>query len=150
MKKENVLNILLSVGMVILLLSAFLPLVDVKTPWLRYIFTFAAMLIVVVRVFQRAARRKQTFSLRVRRLFTMEFWSAMCYVVSALFLFSDPYHSTWLGFLTAGAVVQVYASFMIDYQLRQEAKKAEHTDVAGKQHENVATEGENRVKPPHN
>ena len=29
MKKENVLNILLSVGMVILLLSAFLPLVDV-------------------------------------------------------------------------------------------------------------------------
>ena len=83
MKKENVLNILLSVGMVILLLSAFLPLVDVKTPWLRYIFTFAAMLIVVVRVFQRAARRKQTFSLRVRRLFTMEFWSAMCYVVSA-------------------------------------------------------------------
>ena len=90
MKKENVLNILLSVGMVILLLSAFLPLVDVKTPWLRYIFTFAAMLIVVVRVFQRAARRKQTFSLRVRRLFTMEFWSAMCYVVSALFLFSDP------------------------------------------------------------
>ena len=94
MKKENVLNILLSVGMVILLLSAFLPLVDVKTPWLRYIFTFAAMLIVVVRVFQRAARRKQTFSLRVRRLFTMEFWSAMCYVVSALFLFSDPYHST--------------------------------------------------------
>ena len=134
MKKENVLNILLSVGMVILLLSAFLPLVDVKTPWLRYIFTFAAMLIVVVRVFQRAARRKQTFSLRVRRLFTMEFWSAMCYVVSALFLLSDPYHSTWLGFLTAGAVVQVYASFMIDYQLRKEAKKAENTDVVGKKH----------------
>ena len=134
MKKENVLNILLSVGMVILLLSAFLPLVDVKTPWLRYIFTFAAMLIVVVRVFQRAARRKQTFSLRVRRLFTMEFWSAMCYVVSALFPFSDPYHSTWLGFLTAGAVVQVYASFMIDYQLRKEAKKAENTDVVGKKH----------------
>ena len=134
MKKENVLNILLSVGMVILLLSAFLPLVDVKTPWLRYIFTFAAMLIVVVRVFQRAARRKQTFSLRVRRLFTMEFWSAMCYVVSPLFLFSDPYHSTWLGFLTAGAVVQVYASFMIDYQLRKEAKKAENTDVVGKKH----------------
>ena len=134
MKKENVLNILLSVGMVILLLSAFLPLVDVKTPWLRYIFTFAAMLIVVVRVFQRAARRKQTFSLRVRRLFTMAFWSAMCYVVSALFLFSDPHHSTWLGFLTAGAVVQVYASFMIDYQLRKEAKKAENTDVVGKKH----------------
>lgn len=95
MKKENVLNILLSVGMVILLLSAFLPLVDVKTPWLRYIFTFAAMLIVVVRVFQRAARRKQTFSLRVRRLFTMEFWSAMCYVVSALFL--SPTHTTARG-----------------------------------------------------
>ena len=134
MKKENVLNILLSVGMVILLLSAFLPLVDVKTPWLRYIFTFAAMLIVVVRVFQRAARRKQTFSLRVRRLFTMEFWSAMCYVVSALFLFCAPYQSRWVGFLKAGAVVQVYASFMVDYQLRKEAKKAENTDVVGKKH----------------
>ena len=94
MKKENVLNILLSVGMVILLLSAFLPLVDVKTPWLRYIFTFAAMLIVVVRVFQRAARRKQTFSLRVRRLFTMEFWSAMllCGFGAVSFLRPIPQH----------------------------------------------------------
>lgn len=53
----------------------------------------------------------------------MEFWSAMCYVVSALFLFSDPYHSTWLGFLTVGAVVQVYASFMIDYQCARRQRR---------------------------
>ncbi|UKI25594.1 MAG: hypothetical protein L6U61_03165 [Bacteroidales bacterium] len=95
MKKENVLNILLSVGMVILLLAAFLPLVDVKTPWLRYIFTFAAMLIVVVRVFQRAARRKQAFSLRVRRLSLWNsgrrcaMWSRRC--------FFSPTHTTARG-----------------------------------------------------
>ncbi len=123
MKREGFYNILLSVGMIILLLTAFLPLVDVKTPWLRYIFAVAATMIVVVRILQRASRRKMQFSLRVRRLFTLEFWSAMCYLISALFIFSDPYHSTWLGFLTAGAVVQIFSSFMIDRQLRKEQKQ---------------------------
>lgn len=134
MEKESVLNILLSVGMVLLLLSAFLPLVNVESPWLRYIFTAAALIVVVVRVLQRAFRRKQGFSLRVRRLFTLEFWSAMCYLISALFLFSDPYHSTWLGFLTAGAVVQIYASLMIDRQLRKEAKEVKNAGTVGKKH----------------
>lgn len=123
MKKESVLNILLSLGMLVLLLAAFLPLVNVESPLLRYAFTVAALLIVVVRILQRAFRRKRKFSLRVRRLFTLEFWSSMCYLISALFIFSDPYHSTWLGFLTAGAVVQIYASLMIDRQLRKESKQ---------------------------
>lgn len=120
MKREGLYNILLSVGMIILLLTAFLPLVDVKAPWLRYLFAVAAVMIVVVRILQRASRRKMKFSLRVRRLFTLEFWSAMCYLISALFIFSDPYHTTWLGFLTAGAVVQIFSSLMIDRQLRKE------------------------------
>lgn len=120
MKREGLYNILLSVGMIILLLTAFLPLVNITMPWFRYLFAVAAVMIVVVRILQRASRRKQGFSLRVRRLFTLEFWSAMCYLISALFIFSDPYHSTWLGFLTAGAVVQIYASFAIDRQLRKE------------------------------
>ncbi len=120
MKREGLYNILLSVGMIILLLTAFLPLVDVKAPWFRYLFAVAAVMIVVVRILQRASRRKMKFSLRVRRLFTLEFWSAMCYLISALFIFSDPYHRTWLGFLTAGAVVQIFSSFMIDRQLRKD------------------------------
>lgn len=120
MKREGLYNILLSVGMIILLLTAFLPLVDIKAMWFRYLFAVAAVMIVVVRILQRASRRKMQFSLRVRRLFTLEFWSAMCYLISALFIFSDPYHSTWLGFLTAGAVVQIFSSFMIDRQLRKD------------------------------
>ena len=83
----------------------------------------AAFIIVVVRVLQRLGSRKvKKYSLRVRRLQAIEFWSSLCYLISALFLLSDPYHSTWLGFLTAGAVIQVYASFMIERVLKKEAK----------------------------
>lgn len=122
-KKENVVNILLSVGMLMLLLTAFLPLVNVTTPWLRYLFAAAAVIIVIVRILQRAFRRKQKFSLRLRRLFTIEFCSAMLYMISALYLFAEPFHSTWLGFLTAGAVVQIISSLLIDRTLRREAKE---------------------------
>lgn len=123
MKRETILDLLLSIGMVVLLLAAFLPLINITSPLTRYFFAGAAFLVTLVRVVQRGLRRKQRFSLRVRRLFTLEFWSAMCYMVSAFMLFYDPYHSTWLGFLTAGAVVQIYAAFMIDHQLKKEARK---------------------------
>lgn len=123
MKKENILDLILALGMIILLLAAFLPLINVLSPLTRYAFAGAAILVTLVRILQRAFRRKQKFSLRVRRLFTLEFWSAMCYMVSAFMLFYDPYHSTWLGFLTAGAVIQIYAAFMIDYQLKKDAKQ---------------------------
>lgn len=116
-------NWALAAAMLVLLLSAFLPLLELQTWWLRYVFAAAAVMTVVVRILQRVVYRKEKHSLRVRRLFTLEFWSAMCYLVSALFLFADPYHSTWLGFLTAGAVVQVYASFMIERQLKKEARE---------------------------
>lgn len=121
MKKEKYLNLLLSVAMVILLAAAFLPLVEVKSPWLRYFFAAGALLSATVRLLQRVARRRQKFSLRVRRLFTLEFWSSMCYLIAALFLFAEPYRFTWLGFLTSSACVQVYASFMLDYQLKKES-----------------------------
>ena len=61
MKKEVILNILLSIGMLALLVSAFLPLVLNSYslyPWLRYIFVAAAFIIVVVRVLQRLGSRK--------------------------------------------------------------------------------------------
>lgn len=119
---EKNLNIILAVAMVLLLASAFLPLTNIRFVWLPYVFTAAAFLTVIVRILQRVIRRKQKFSLRLRRLFTLEFWSSICYMFAALFLFADPIHSTWLGFLTAGACVQVYASFMIDYQLKKEQK----------------------------
>lgn len=125
MLKEKYLNIALSIAMLVLLASAVLPLAPQSNMlwmgWGRLAFAFGAIVVATVRVLQRLARRKQKYSLRVRRLFTLEFWSAMCYLLSALFTFADAYHSTWLGFLTAGACVQVYASFMIDRQLKKDA-----------------------------
>lgn len=125
MLKEKYLNIALSIAMLVLLASAVLPLAPRSSMlwmgWGRLAFAFGAIVVATVRVLQRLARRKQKYSLRVRRLFTLEFWSAMCYLLAALFTFADAYHSTWLGFLTAGACVQVYASFMIDRQLKKDA-----------------------------
>lgn len=125
MISEKYLNIILSVAMLILLAAAVIPLLPQSShlwyDWGRIIFAFGAVSVATVRILQRLTRRRAKFSLRVRRLFTLEFWSSMCYLLAALFTYADAYHSTWLGFLTAGACVQVYASFMIDRQLRKDS-----------------------------
>lgn len=121
---EKNLNILLSTAMLILVASAFLPLTGFYSPWLKYVFTFGAFLAVVARVLQRFAARKakKKDSLRIRRLHNIEFWSSLCYLVSAYFMIAFPYRSDWLGFLMAGAVLQIYTSLMIGRQLKKEQK----------------------------
>ena len=115
-KKESLLNIFLSVAMILLLVTAFLPLISISNEWLRYTFALGAILAVIVRLLQRVMYRKdKSLGLRVRRLLHLEFWSSLSYVVSAYFLVSDPYHSDWLAFLLIGAVIQIYTSFMVPY-----------------------------------
>ena len=115
-KKESLLNICLSLAMLLLLVTAFLPLIGISNEWLRYTFAFGAVLAVVVRLLQRMMYRKnKSLGLRVRRLLHLEFWSSLSYLVAAYFLVSDPYHSDWLAFLLIGAVIQIYTSFMVPY-----------------------------------
>lgn len=122
---EKNLDILLSLALLMLFVPALLPLFDMEGEWMIYGYTAGAILAVLSRVLQRAAYRKdKSIPLRVRRLKHIEFWSSMCYLVSAYFRVSDPYHpENWIAFLLAGAALQVYTSFMIPYQLKKAGRE---------------------------
>ena len=54
-------------------------------------------------------------SLRVRRLARMNVWSGVLYCVSAacLFIPDAAMQKSWVAFLLAGAVLQIYATLML-------------------------------------
>ncbi len=118
---ERNLDLILSLALLMLFVPAFLPLINIDKEWMLYVYAAGAIIAVVSRILQRATYRKdKSMPLRVRRLKHIEFWSAMCYLVSAYFRVSDPYHpGNWIAFLLAGAALQVYTSFMIPYQLKK-------------------------------
>lgn len=65
-------------------------------------------------------------NLRIKRLHGLERMSALLYCVSAYLLFDigDQLGGTdWIAFLLAGAIVQLYASFMIQREEKKDAKK---------------------------
>ncbi|MDE6716143.1 MAG: hypothetical protein K2J74_06660 [Muribaculaceae bacterium] len=97
--------------LIILLVTAFLPLIQVHWSGARYLFAIGAVGAFVARCFERPAKDA---TLRVKRLYRMAKVSTLCYVVSAFFMFY-PYAEArdWLAFLTAGAVLQVYVSIML-------------------------------------
>ncbi len=118
---DKKLNLLLALAMLLMFVTAFLPLLHINEIYFQYVYTFGAFLAVVVRILQRMLHRKdKSLGLRVRRLMNIEFWSALCYLVSAYFLIAYPYRSDWLAFLMAGAVLQIYTSFMIPYQMKKD------------------------------
>lgn len=112
-KKEEILNIVLSVSMIIIATVAILPLLKIQWTGLPYLFAVGAVGTFVVRLLSPQYKGD---SLRIKRLFRLETVSSICYMLSAFFMFY-PYseQTDWLAFLTAGAVLQVYASFMISY-----------------------------------
>lgn len=109
-KKEEILNIVLSVSMIIIATAAILPLLRVQWTGLPYLFAAGAAGTFVVRLLSKY----KGDNLRIKRLFRIEMVSSLCYMLSAFFMFY-PYsqQTDWLAFLTAGAVLQVYTSFMI-------------------------------------
>lgn len=53
-------------------------------------------------------------SLRLRRLLRLEAWSALIFIVGAVFLFiNTDVMRDWVAFTLAGGIIQVYTSIMI-------------------------------------
>lgn len=114
-------NICLAVGMVMLLVAAAFPLFGIwkeEMLLMRYVYAAGAALTLVV----RATQVYEGSNFRVKRLYALQRMSALLYCVSAflLFQFGDKWGgSDWIAFLLAGAIVQIYTSFMIE---REEKK----------------------------
>lgn len=110
--KDKVLGMVLSLSMITLLVTAVLPLMKISWVGTPILFAIAAAGTFIARVFTPYVGD----NFRVKRLHRIELVSTMCYLVSAFFMFF-PQNSTqdWLAFLTVGAILQVYTSFMISY-----------------------------------
>lgn len=124
-KLKKVQGIVIGVAMTIMLISALIPILMIDVEWvefLRYTFAFGAALTFLARV----TEKNDMPNLRVRRLHRMEGMAAMLYCVSAfLVLYSDRNFGghDWIAFLLAGAVLQCYASFVIQYEEKKQEKK---------------------------
>ena len=115
-KRNQILGILLSVSLLLILVAAVFPIMQVRWVGSKYLFAVGAAGALVCRILEKHPKS----GLRVRRLHRMEVVSALCYCLSAFFMFYADTVSDWLAFLTAGAVLQLYTAFMLPRAERQE------------------------------
>ena len=113
----------LAVAMLMLLVAAVFPLLGImkeEMMLMRYVYAAGAALAFVV----RATQVYEGKNFRVKRLHGLERMSALLYCVSAYLLFNygNEWGGTdWIAFLLAGAIVQTYASYMIDREEKKDA-----------------------------
>ena len=117
MSKSQFLDWLLIVGLLVMLAMALLPLLNVNQEWMRWAYVGGAAAVLVVRLLQRYKGK----NLRVKRLYRINVMSAVLYCASADMLFYSKGTHDWIAFLMAGAVLQMYASYMIDHELKKES-----------------------------
>jgi uncharacterized membrane protein len=108
---QRYVNLLLCVAMLMLLVTAILPILGYKWDWLRYAFAAGALLTLVAQILTPNNNKE----LRARRLARMNVWAAILYCVSAgcLFVKEPTMQQSWVAFLLAGAVLQLYATLML-------------------------------------
>ena len=119
MNTNRIYSNLLAVALLLILTAAILPIVKIHWEGTRYMLAAGAATSLILRLLIKHPKSTP----RIARLHRMENVSAMCYCVSAFFLFypgAGP--SDWLGFLSAGAALQLYASFTIDYLEKRDKK----------------------------
>lgn len=102
-------------GLTAMMLMAVLPLLDINYEWMRVVYAVGAALVLLARLLSRYNGR----NLRVRRLYRMGIVSGLLYCASAVMLFWGKGTTNWIAFLMAGAVIQIYASYMIDRELKK-------------------------------
>ncbi len=118
--KQKAQYIMLSAAMVIMVVTALLPLLNIYWGGSKWIFAFGAVLALA----ERLTERYSGPNLRVRRLVRMGKISALLYCVSAYLLVFAPTGKTtdWLAFLMAGAVMQIYCMLVYDHEMKKEEK----------------------------
>lgn len=117
---NNTLSWVIGIALLLILGSALLPVLNINWAATRYIFAAGAVVTLVARLLIKYPETTP----RIKRLHRIENVSAMCYCVAAFFLFyPEAGPSDWLGFLTAGAALQIYAAFTIDYLEKRDKKK---------------------------
>lgn len=117
---------MLTVGTLILLVMAAMPLLNIEGDWIKWVYAFGAVLVLA----ERLTERYHGKNLRISRLFRIGKVSALLYCASAYFVIWPTYDQpkAWLALLMAGAVAQIYITFVYEHEMKKEAKKAAAAD----------------------
>lgn len=103
-------NILSTIGLLAIMAAASLPLLRMGTGTAKYIYSAGALLLLVGKFIMPVIKEP----LRLRRLMHMEIWTALIFVVGAVFMFLSG--NDWIAFTLAGGVLTLYTSIMIPRQ----------------------------------
>lgn len=103
-------GILVLIGLLIMLVMALLPLLNINHEWMRWAFAAGALAVLVGRI----VGLYHGPSLRIRRLHRILISSGVLYCVSAVMMFVSRGTNDWIAFLLAGLFMQMYATWMID------------------------------------
>lgn len=135
-RRRRIADTLSAVGFVCLAIGLFLPVFDLfsvqRLSIFKWIFTAGALTFVAGKCIPKLP--KDT-SIRLRRMYRLEFWAGICFCVGAFFWFFNEMkfsgvfgigsltiiHDTIL-YAMSGAVVEVIAVWMIYFREKKEAK----------------------------
>ncbi|MBR5639625.1 MAG: hypothetical protein IKW83_07670 [Muribaculaceae bacterium] len=130
--KQLIGNILLCISMTALMAAAAIPLFITPMPsWQRYMLAAGAAGTLVAQFFIPSP----SDDFRIRRLSRMNVWAGIVYCVGAYCLFSSnpDMHRSWIAFLLAGAVLQIYATFMLSRLTNSKKREKQIKEVKDKE-----------------
>ncbi|MCQ2288446.1 MAG: hypothetical protein MJZ74_05050 [Muribaculaceae bacterium] len=108
----------IAAGLLIMLAMAALPLLDIMFEWMPWVYATGAAIVFIARL----TTRYHGDNLRAKRLHTMLTTAAIMYCASAALIFYSKGTSDWIALLLAGAVMQTYATFMLEKVEKTEKK----------------------------
>ena len=120
-KRTKLSDVLVIVGLIIMIIMAIAPLQTGEhsnVELMRSFFTAGAFIVLVGRLIGMYRGE----SLRLKRLHGILIFSALLYCASASMMFIFQGTNNWIAFLTAGIVVQMYATWMIDRETKNTEK----------------------------
>lgn len=117
-KNQNVVMWIITLGLLLIVAGTLLPILRVDTEAWKYLYGSGALVLFIGRL---ATAVPKGISIRVKRLYRLESWSALLFCVGTFFIFYQYAGARdWLAFTLAGGAIQVYTSFMIPRALRKE------------------------------
>ena len=107
--KQRLRDWALIAGLLTMLAMAVLPLLNINEEWTRWAYAAGAAVTLIARL----TAMGQGVNLREKRLNWLGVVSAALFVISAAMIFYSTGTNDWIAFLLAGAVMQLYVSYML-------------------------------------
>ena len=109
---------LVIIGLFVMAVTVLMPLLNLTQPWMRWAFAGGAFAVLAGRIIGAYHGPE----LRIKRLHHILVFSGLLYCLGAWMLFIPEWSKNSIGFLLAGVVVQLYASWMIDREQQKSEK----------------------------